>query len=133
MALVAAKDAPFGDLKGLIEHAKLNGGSAVASGAPPQKLLMEVTVRETGAEFRVLTTKGGAENMQLILGGQVMAGFGSGEHLPYLESGAMKVIVGANEASLSYAPDSPTFVESGVRACVDPYFFLATTKGTVQG
>ena len=130
LALVASKDAPFDDLKGLIEHAKANGGTPIAFGAPPQKLLMEVAARESGAEFSMVTTKGGAETMQFILGGQVMAGFGSGEHLPYLESGDMKVIAGSNEERLSYSPDTMTFIESGINAYVDPYFFLATRKGT---
>lgn len=130
LALVASKDAPFDDLKGLIEYAKQNGGAPIAFSAPPQKLLMEVAARESGAEFNMVTTKGGAENMQFILGGQVMAGFGSGEQLPYLESGDMKIIAGANEARLSYSPDTMTFVEAGINAYVDPYFFLATTKGT---
>jgi tripartite-type tricarboxylate transporter receptor subunit TctC len=130
VALIASKDAPFEDLEGLIEHAKLNGGTAVAFGAPPQKLLMEVAARESGAEFSMVTTKGGAESMQFILGGQVLAGFGTGEHLPYLESGDMKVIAGGNEERLSYSPDTMTFVESGINAYVDPYYFLAMTKGT---
>jgi tripartite-type tricarboxylate transporter receptor subunit TctC len=42
----------------------------------------------------------------------------------------MKVIASANAQRLSYSPDTGTFVEAGVNAYVDPYFFLATTKGT---
>jgi len=130
LALVASKDAPFDDLEGLIAYAKEQGNLPIAFGAPPQKLLMDVTARETGAQFNMVSTKGGAETMKLILGGQVLAGFSSGEHLPYAASGDMKVIASANEARLSYEPDVKTFTESGVKAYVDPYFFLATTKGT---
>jgi len=68
--------------------------------------------------------------IRLILGGQVLAGFASGEHFPYLESGDMKVIASANQARLSYAPDTKTFVESGVDAFVDAVFFLAMKAGT---
>ncbi len=130
LALVASKDAPFDDLEGLVAYAKEQGNLPVAFGAPPQKLLMDVTARETGAQFNMVSTKGGAETMKLILGGQVLAGFSSGEHLPYAESGDMKVIAAANAERLSYEPDVKTFTESGVKAYVDPYFFLATTKGT---
>jgi tripartite-type tricarboxylate transporter receptor subunit TctC len=130
LALVATKDAPFDDLEGLIAYAKEKGVLPIAFDAPPQKLVMGVTTRTTGAKFNMVTTKSGAETMKLILGGQVLAGFGSGEQLPYLKSGDMKVIAGANQSRLSYAPDNKTFVESGVNAYVDPYFFLATTKGT---
>ena len=130
LALVAAADAPFDDLDGLIAHAKSAGSLPVAYGAPPQKLLMDVASRESGASFNMVTTKGGAETMKLILGGQVMAGFSAGEHFPHAEAGKMKVIASANAERLSYAPDAGTFVESGINAYVDPYFYLATTEGT---
>lgn len=130
LALVASKDAPFDDLDGMIAHAKSEGSLAVATMAPPQVLMMKATTRSKGAEFNLVTADGGAEVMKLILGGQVLAGFGSGEQFPYLESGDMKVIAGANQERLSFAPDVKTFVESGVNAFVDPVFFLAMTKGT---
>lgn len=130
LALVAAADAPFDDLPGLIAYAKENANMAIAHGTAPQKLLMNVAQRTTGTKFNMLTTKGGAETMKLILGGQVLAGFSSGEHFPHAEAGTMKVIASANAQRLSYSPDTGTFVEAGVNAYVDPYFFLATTKGT---
>lgn len=130
LALVASKDAPFDDLEGMIAYAKEQGSLPVATMAPPQVLMMNQTKSTTGADFNLVTADGGAEVMKLILGGQVMAGFGSGEHYPYLESGDMKVIAGANQSRLSYAPDVRTFIESGVNAYVDPVFFLAMRAGT---
>lgn len=130
LALVASKDAPFDDLDGMVAYAKEQGTLAVATMAPPQVLVMNATTSTTGAEFNLVTADGGAEVMKLILGGQVLAGFGSGEHFPYLESGDMKVIAGANQTRLSYAPDVKTFTESGVEAYVDPVFFLAMADGT---
>ena len=130
LSLVASAEAPFDDLQGLIDHAKRAGDLPVAYGAPPQKLLMDVAARESGASFDMVTTKGGAETMKLILGGQVLAGCSSGEHLPHAEAGKMKVIASANAVRLSYAPDVGTFVEAGINAYVDPYYYLATTKGT---
>ncbi|MBE1284036.1 MAG: hypothetical protein GJ676_12060 [Rhodobacteraceae bacterium] len=130
LALVASKDAPFDDLEGLIAYAKEQGNLPVATMAPPQVLIMNQTMSATGAKFNLVTADGGAEVMKLILGGQVLAGFGSGEQYPYLESGDMKVIAGANQSRLSYAPDVKTFIESGVNAYVDPVFFLAMTGGT---
>ena len=41
--------------------AKAEGTLPVAYGAPPQKLLMDVAARETGANFNMVTTKGGAD------------------------------------------------------------------------
>ncbi|MCP4315126.1 MAG: hypothetical protein GY789_03620 [Hyphomicrobiales bacterium] len=122
LALVASK-APSDNLEELIAYTKEKGSMPVAFGAPPQKLLMDVATRETGAQFNMVSTKGGAETMKLILGGQVLAGFGSGGQLPYLDSGDMKLIASANEERLSYAPDVGTFVQAGVNAYVAPYFF----------
>lgn len=130
LALVASKDAPFDDLEGMLAYAKQQGQLPVATMAPPQVLIMKATSKVKGADFNLVTADGGAEVMKLILGGQVLAGFASGEHFPYLESGDMKVIASANQSRLSYAPDVKTFVENGVNAFVDPVFFLAMTKGT---
>lgn len=102
----------------------------VATMAPPQVLMMNAAMRTSGAEFNLVTADGGAEVIQLILGGQVLAGFASGEHFPYLESGDMKVIASANANRLSYDPDTLTFIESGVDAYVDAVFFLAIREGS---
>lgn len=130
LALIAAGDAPFDDLEGMIAYAKAQSGMPVATMAPPQVLMMKQTMAASDATFDLVTADGGAEVIKLILGGQVLAGFASGEHFPYLESGDMKVIAGANQSRLSYAPDAKTFIESGVNSYVDPVFFLAMTKGT---
>lgn len=130
LALVASTDAPFDDLEGMIAYSKEKSGIPIATMAPPQVLIMKQTTAASGATFDLVTADGGAEVMKLILGGQVLAGFGSGEQFPYMESGDMKVIAGANQTRLSFAPDTKTFIESGVDSYVDPIFFLAMTKGT---
>ena len=83
-----------------------------------------------GVEFQFLSTKGGAENTKLVLGGQAIAGFEAGEHLPFLESGDVKMIASMNNKRHNYAPDTPTLPEQGYDIYVDPVFFFATTKGT---
>lgn len=130
LALIAKADAPFDDLQGMIDYSKENDGLAIGFGAPPQKLLMEVVNRETGSDFRFVSTKGEAETQKLILGGQVLAGFSAGTHIKYLESGDFKLIASANDSRHDYAPDVPTVREAGVDAYLDPYFYFATTAGT---
>lgn len=130
LALVASSSAPFDDLEGMIAHAKEQSSMPVATMAPPQVLMMKRTMASSDASFDLVTADGGAEVIKLILGGQVLAGFASGEHFPYLDSGDMKVIAGANQSRLSYAPDTKTFIESGVNSYVDPVFFFAMTGGT---
>lgn len=130
LALVASADAPFNTLQEMIAYAKEQGNMPLATMAPPQVLMMKATTKASGVDFNLVTADGGAEVIRLILGGQVLAGFASGEHAPYLESGDMKVIASANQARLSYAPDTLTFIESGVDAYVDAVFFLAMKAGS---
>ena len=130
LALVAGKDAPFDDLESMVEYAKANGPLAVAINASPHKLLLAAIGRETGAEFQFVNTKGGAESMKLLLGGQVMASFAGGSHGAYLESGDVKMIAVGNAKRHAYAPDVKTIAEQGYGVSLDSNFYIATTKGT---
>lgn len=130
IVVVARSDAPYDDIAGLLEHAKTNGPVKAAFGAPPQKLVLDAATRTTGAEFTAVSTKGGSEGMQLVLGGQVDIGFSSGEHFPFEEAGDMKVIGTTAPERIKWAPDAQTFVENGVNAYANPIFYIATTAGT---
>lgn len=129
LAMIARADAPFDDVAGLVEYAKANN-APIAFDAKPQELAMRKVMQAAGVEFQFLSTKGGAENVQLILGGQAIAGFEAGEHLPFLEAGQLKMIASMNNERHNYAPDTPTLVEQGHPIYVDPVFFFATAKGT---
>ena len=68
--------------------------------------------------------------MKLLMGKQVMAATAGGAHAPLLKSGDVKMIAVANDSRHSYAPNVKTIAEQGYGLSVDPYFFIATTKGT---
>ncbi|MDA0961754.1 MAG: tripartite tricarboxylate transporter substrate binding protein [Proteobacteria bacterium] len=129
LAMIARADAPFDDVAGLVEYAKANN-APIAFDAKPQELAMRQVMQAAGVEFQFLSTKGGAENVQLILGGQAIAGFEAGEHLPFLEAGQLKMIASMNNTRHNYAPDTPTLFEQGYPIYVDPVFFFAAAKGT---
>ena len=129
LALVAKSDAPFDDLNGLIEYSKNNEGAIVAFDAKPQELLMQYVGQQAGTEFRLLATKSSAEAIQGLLGGHVIAGFAAGAHIPYLESGDMKMIASANATRHGYSPDTMTVQEQGYDIYVDPYFYIAAPAG----
>jgi len=129
LAMIARSDAPFDDVAGLIQYAKANN-APIAFDAKPQELAMRQVMQAAGVEFQFLSTKGGAENVQLILGGQAIAGFEAGEHLSFLDAGQLKMIASMNNARHNYAPDTPTLIEQGYPIYVDPVFFFAAAKGT---
>ncbi|MCE8006254.1 tripartite tricarboxylate transporter substrate binding protein [Aestuariivita sp.] len=129
LALIARADAPFDDIAGLIDYARENN-APLAFDAKPQELAMRKVMADVGVEFQFLSTKGGAENTKLILGGQAIAGFEAGEHLDLLEAGELKMIASMNDSRHNYAPDTPTLPEQGFDIYVDPVFFFAAAAGT---
>ncbi len=129
LALIAGGDAQFNDLASLVAYSKANGGVAVAFDAKPQELIMQKINKDTGAGFKLVSTKGEAEVIKLLLGGQVVAGFSAGAHLPYMEKGTLKMLASANDARHGYAPNVKTVREQGFDVYVDPIFYLAAPKG----
>lgn len=129
VAIVAKKDAPFDDLAGLVAHAKANDGALVAFDAKPQELLLGVINKTSEANLKPVSMKSSAEMVQNLLGGHVDAAFNAGTHIPYLESGELKMLASANATRHSYAGDVATVQEQGTDIYVDPYFYLATPDG----
>lgn len=129
LAIVAKADAPFDDLEGLIAYSKEKGGALMAFDAKPQELLMNFVNGKTDAGVKLLSTKSSAEALQQVLGGHVDAAFNAGSHIPYLESGDLKMIASANASRHSYAPDTATVQEQGYDIYVDPWFYIAAPAG----
>ncbi|MEC7258332.1 MAG: tripartite tricarboxylate transporter substrate binding protein [Pseudomonadota bacterium] len=128
LAIVARKDAPFDDLAGLLAHAASSDGALVGFDAKPQELLLNVLNKEGGA-LRPVSMKSSAELVQNLLGGHLDAAFNAGTHIPYLDSGELKMIASANAGRHSYAPDTPTVREQGYDIYVDPVFYIAAPAG----
>lgn len=129
LALVAPADAPFDDFEGLVEYSRSGDGALIGFDAPPQELLMKFIEREASPGFRLLSLESSAEGVQNLLGGHVDAAFSAGAHIPYLETGELKMIATANASRASYAPDTPTIKEAGYDIYVDPWFYIAAPDG----
>lgn len=129
LALVAPADAPFDDFAGLIEYSKSGDGALIGFDAPPQELLMKFVDKQADAGFRMVSMESAAESIQNMLGGHVDAAFNAGAHIPYLETGELKMIATANADRAGYAPDTPTVKEAGYDIYVDPWFYIAAPAG----
>lgn len=129
LAIIAKKDAPFDDIKGLVAHSKANGGTAVAFDAKPQELILRAIDKQESAGLKLVSTKSSAEMLQFVLGGQVLASFSAGTHIPYVEKGDLKVLASANDGRHNYAPDTLSLKEQGYNLFVDPYFYFAAPAG----
>ena len=129
LGIIAKADAPFDDLESFITYSKEKGGALMAFDAKPQELLMNVINGQSDAGVKLLSTKSSAEALQQVLGGHVDAAFNAGAHIPYLDSGEVKMIASANASRHSYATDVATVPEQGYDIYVDPWFYIAAPAG----
>lgn len=129
LALIAKKDAPFNDIDGLVAYSKSTGGAAVAFDSKTTQSIFQLIDKQTGAGLKIISTKSSAEMLQYVLGGQVMAAFSAGIHVPYMKTGRIKMLASANDGRHNYAPDIPSLKEQGYNFFVDPYFYFAAPKG----
>ena len=127
--LVAVSDAPYSNLDELLAHAKENGPVNIAFDGVPQKMLMELAGRKSDASFNMVSTQGGAETLKLMLGGQVDLGFTTAAFKDYITTGQIKPIAATTKDRLGYATEVKTFLEHGVGAYLDPYFYVAAPVG----
>jgi len=111
-AFVASAGRPYGNLKEFVAYAKANPGVTIASQGGPEKLFFEQLAKKEGLEFKMISTGGGAEVMQLILGGKIETGFSGGFHANY--TGKIDVVASMNPTRLAASPDKPTFIEYGI-------------------
>lgn len=128
IALVAKADAPFDDIQGLLEYGKAKDAILGFDAKPAQMILKSIS-NQSGVKFKLVGHKSGAEQIQSILGGHIVAGSMAGAHIKYLKSGDMKMIASFNKTRHDYAPEIKTIIETGFSFYVDPYYYIAAPKG----
>lgn len=129
LVIIAASDAPYENLAGLVAWSKDNGGAAIAFDAKPQELLLRAIDQKSDAGFKLVSTKSSAEMIQYLLGGQVDASFSAGTHIQYLESGDVKILASANSERQDYAPGAGTLRDQGYDLFSDPWYYFAAPPG----
>jgi tripartite-type tricarboxylate transporter receptor subunit TctC len=128
-AIVAKADAPFNNFQEFIAYAKKGGRVEVGFDAFPNKMIMAAVTKKSGARFKMVRHKSGAEQIQSLLGSHVAVGCLAGAHIKYIESGDLKMIAVLNQSRHSYAPNTKTIIESGYPYYLDPFYYIAAPKG----
>jgi tripartite-type tricarboxylate transporter receptor subunit TctC len=128
LGLCSKADAPFNDFAGFLEHAKKTG-AIIGFDAKPQQLVYTAIGKKTGVKMKLVSHKSGAEQIQGLLGGHIMAACLAGEQIKYIKSGDLKLIASMSKKRHGYAPDVKTLIESGYDYYLDPYFYIAAPKG----
>jgi tripartite-type tricarboxylate transporter receptor subunit TctC len=136
-ALMVMKDGPFKKFADFIEYAKQNPGKLTVSISSPTWMLHLIELEDAfGIKINAIMFKGGAEQVNALLGGHVMTSMG-GSH--FAATGKDKGIVAlavAGGRRLSSLPEVPTLKELGSDIVYDVrrFFFVpaATPKPIVD-
>jgi tripartite-type tricarboxylate transporter receptor subunit TctC len=126
--VVARKDFPATDLKGLIEYAKANsdkttaGTAGVGAASHIGGLYFE---QKTGAKLRFIPYRGGGPALQDLVAGQIDIMFDQAANsIPQIQAGKIKVYAVTAKERLKAMPDVPTVDEAGL-----PGLYIAVWHG----
>lgn len=115
--LIVPKNSPFNSVKDFIDYAKKNPGKITVSGAGLFVGHHIATLQlEKAAKVKLtyVPAKGGVAALQMVMGGQVMAGFNNLSDA-YRNQGRLKILaVADNERNKEFLPNVPTFKEDGI-------------------
>jgi tripartite-type tricarboxylate transporter receptor subunit TctC len=126
--IVAKKDMPASDLKGLIAWLKANPDKAsqgtVGPGSP-HHVAGIFFQKQTGTRFQFVPYRGAAPVMQALVAGQIELMIDSPTVvLPQVRGGTIKAYAVAAKSRLPTAPDIPTVDEAGL-----PAFYVSSWSG----
>jgi tripartite-type tricarboxylate transporter receptor subunit TctC len=117
-ALVAAANAPFQDVAGLIAAAKARPGQIdYASGGPgsPQHVAMEMFLAAAGVQMNHVGYRGATPALNAVAAGECPVGFfGLPTPVQLAEAGRVRILATAGPQRVPQLPNVPTLAESGL-------------------
>jgi len=135
-SLVVKSDSPWKSLKELIEYAKKNPGkvtyATLGVGSPMHMAMEYVARQEGGIKWTHVPYQGTMPAFMALLGGHVSAQLGSGECIPYVKDGTLRLLANVGERRAKSFPDVPTLKELGYDYFNETVFVIAAPKGTPQ-
>lgn len=123
-AIITTAEQPYKTFEEMVAYAKENPGLAVADQGSITTMFFSILREKEGLDLKVIPTGGGAEVVQLMLGGKVDVAYSGGIHSAYPDE--LIVLASLNKARLAGAPDAPTFEELGYGLSMPSYIaFMA--------
>jgi tripartite-type tricarboxylate transporter receptor subunit TctC len=115
--MIARKDFPASDLKGLIAWMKANPGKATLVEQTAAAKIAGIQMQQgTGTTLTFVPFRGAGPAMQAMLGGQVdLMILQAAAALPQARAGAVKILANLSPRRSSVIPDVPTSDESGMQ------------------
>lgn len=109
--------------------AKPDGFSYSASGYP-QPFVGNRMAEKDGVKYRYVNFKSGTEVMTAVIGGHVdFTVVTTGDLLPFLKSGEVRILAAAGDKRMPEAPDAPTLKELGYDIAIVSWLGLAAPAG----
>jgi len=130
--MIARKDFPANDLKGLVAWMKANpGGATLVEQTAAAKIAGIQMQQATGTTLTFVPFRGAGPGMQAMLGGQVdLMILQAAAALPQARAGAVKIVANLSPKRSSVIPDVPTSDESGIKGLYAAgWFALFGPKG----
>ena len=133
--LVVPKNSPFNSVKDFVDFAKKNPGKITVSGAGlyvGHHIATLQLEKAAGIKLTYVPAKGGVAALQMVMGGQVMAGFNNLSDAFRGQDRFKILAVADNERNKEFLPNVPTFKESGIDVDDSSVNFrgIMTPKGT---
>lgn len=116
MALTVKADSPFQTVEDLIEHSKKEQGSLnYGEGSASYRIATELFLSQAGISAEHIPYKGAAPALTDLAGGHVDFVFADlGAVVPFIDSGAMRILAVTSNERVKAFPDVPTLQESGL-------------------
>ncbi|HEX9397000.1 MAG TPA: tripartite tricarboxylate transporter substrate-binding protein, partial [Burkholderiales bacterium] len=133
--MIARKDLPASDLKGLVAWLKANPGKATfVEQTAAAKLSGIQMMQATGTVVEFIPYRGAGPAMQAMLGGQVdLMVLQAAAALPQARAGAVKILANLSPRRSTVVPNIPTSDESGIPGLyASGWFALFGPRGMPQ-
>ena len=135
--LIVPKNSPFNSVKDFVAYAKKNPGKITVSGAGlfvGHHIATLQLEKAAGIKLTYVPAKGGVAALQMVMGGQVMAGFNNLSDAFRGQDRFKILAVADNERNKEFLPKVPTFKESGIDVDDTSVNFrgIMVPKGTPQ-
>jgi tripartite-type tricarboxylate transporter receptor subunit TctC len=130
--VVVLRDAPFGGLRDMMQFARREPGRlsiGVASIGANSHLNMARLTAQEGVEVIFVPFTGGAPASTALLGGHIHCAVVSGEILPSVRDGSLRILAVLNDRRAPEFPDVPTLLDLGYGWASRPWLAVGGPKG----
>jgi tripartite-type tricarboxylate transporter receptor subunit TctC len=133
--IVVKSTSPWKTFKELVDYAKKNPGKVTYSTTgvgSPMHLAMEYVAKQDAITWTHVPFPGSMPAFTALLGDHVMVNIGSGESVPYIKDGTVRILANLSEKRVKAWPNVPTLRELGYDIFNESVFMFSAPKGTPQ-